>query len=90
MKIGFQRYEGKRLKCYGNGKEARELDAMVEQISNKNTEDKITDILFKLGFTYSLKGTRFINDCILYSIVEDEDNVKKLYSEVAKKKCENI
>lgn len=26
MKIGFQRYEGKRLKCYGNGEKARVLD----------------------------------------------------------------
>lgn len=26
MKIGYQMYEGKKLKCYGNGKEARELD----------------------------------------------------------------
>lgn len=26
MEIGFQKYEGKKLKCYGNGKEAREMD----------------------------------------------------------------
>ena len=27
MKLGYQMYEGKKkLKCYGNGKEARELD----------------------------------------------------------------
>lgn len=69
---------------------ARELDDIVEEISNKNTGDKITDILFKLGFAYSLKGTRFINDCILYSIVEDEDNIKNIYKEIAKKKGENI
>ena len=69
---------------------ARELEEMVEQISKKNTGDKIIDILFKLGFTYSLKGTRFINDCILYSIVEDEDNIKNIYAEIAKKKGENM
>ena len=69
---------------------ARELEGMVEQISNKNTGDKIIDILFKLGFTYSLKGTRFINDCILYSIVENEDNIKNIYAEIAKKKGENM
>lgn len=69
---------------------ARVLEEMVEQISNKNTGDKIIDILFKLGFTYSLKGTRFINDCILYSIVEDEDNIKNIYAEIAKKKGENM
>lgn len=69
---------------------SRVLDGMVEQISKKNTGDKIIDILFKLGFTYSLKGTRFINDCILYSIVEDEDNIKNIYAEIAKKKGENM
>lgn len=69
---------------------ARELEGMVEQISNKNTGDKIIEILFKLGFTYSLKGTRFINDCILYSIVENEDNIKNIYEEIAKQKGENI
>ena len=26
MEVGFQRYEGKKLKCYGNSKEAREMD----------------------------------------------------------------
>jgi len=26
MDVGFQRYEGKKLKCYGNSKEAREMD----------------------------------------------------------------
>lgn len=69
---------------------ARELEEMVERILNKNTGDKIIDILFKLGFTYSLKGTRFINDCILYSIVEDEDNIKNIYAEIAKKKGKNM
>ena len=69
---------------------SRILESLVEEISNKNTGDKIIDILFKLGFTYSLKGTRFINDCILYSIVEDEDNIKNIYTEIAKKKGENM
>lgn len=69
---------------------ARELEEMVEEISNKNTGDKIIDILFKLGFTYSLKGTRLINDCILYSIVESEDNIKNIYAEMAKRKGENM
>ena len=69
---------------------AKELEDMVEEISNKNTGDKIIDILFKLGFTYSLKGTRLINDCILYSIVENEDNINNIYNEMAKRKGENI
>lgn len=69
---------------------ARELEEMEEKIFNKSTGDKIIDILFKLGFTYSLKGTRFINDCILYSIVENEDNIKNIYREIAKQKGENM
>jgi len=69
---------------------AKVLEDMAEKISNKNTGDKIIDILFRLGFTYSLKGTRLINDCILYSIVENEDNIKNIYNEMAKRKGENI
>lgn len=69
---------------------AKVLEDMVEKISNKNTGDKIIDILFRLGFTYSLKGTRLINDCILFSIVENEDNIKNIYNEMAKRKGENI
>ena len=68
---------------------ARELEDMVDELSNKSTEEKISNILFKLGFSYSLKGTKLINDCILYSITEDEDNVKEIYSEIAKKKKVN-
>lgn len=69
---------------------SRVLESLVEEISNKNTEDKIIDILFKLGFTYSLKGTKLINDCILYSIVENEDNIKNIYTEIAKQNGENM
>lgn len=69
---------------------SRILESLVEEISNKNTEDKIIDILFKLGFTYSLKGTKLINDCILYSIVENEDNIKNIYAEIARQNGENM
>lgn len=68
----------------------RELERIVEEISNKNTEEKIIEILFRLGFTYSLKGTKLINDCILYSIIKKEDNVKNIYNEIAKAKGENM
>lgn len=69
---------------------SRVLESLVEEISNKNTEDKIIDILFKLGFTYSLKGTKLINDCILYSIIENEDNIKNIYAEIARQNGENM
>lgn len=43
-----------------------------------------------MGFTYSLKGTRLINACILYSIVENEDNINKTYIKIAKEKGQNV
>ena len=69
---------------------ARELEKMEDVVSHNKTGEKIYDILFKIGFTYSLKGTKLINDCILYSIVENEDNLKKIYSEIARQKGENV
>ena len=68
----------------------KELERMVDSLSKRRTQDKIFDILFKLGFTYSLKGTRLMNDCILYSIIENEDNIKNIYTEVAKRKGQNM
>lgn len=68
----------------------KELERMVDSLSNRKTQDRIFDILFKIGFTYSLKGTRLMNDCILYSIVEDEDNIKNIYAEVARQRNQNV
>ncbi len=68
---------------------ARELEEIYDGLNNKNTEEKISNILLKLGFSYSLKGTKLMNDCILYSITEDEDNIKKIYNEIAIRKGEN-
>ena len=68
----------------------KELEEMVDSLSNKKTQEKIFDILFKIGFTYSLKGTRLMNDCILYSIVEDEDNIKNIYEEIARRRGQNV
>lgn len=69
---------------------ARILENMYEEIYNKNTGDKIVEILFDLGFSYSLKGTRLINDCILYSILKKEDNIKNIYCELSKQRGENV
>lgn len=68
----------------------KELEKKVDELSIKKTKDEIFDILFKLGFAYSLKGTKLMNDCILYSIIEDEDNVKKIYAEIAQRRGQNI
>lgn len=69
---------------------SRELEELDEQISNKNIAEKIINILFKLGFDYSLKGTKFISESILYSILTDIDNIKIIYEEMAKKKGVNV
>lgn len=69
---------------------SRQLQEISEGISNKNIGKQISEMLFSMGFTYSLKGTRLINACILYSIVEDEDNVNKIYIKIAKEKGQNV
>ena len=69
---------------------SRVLETMVEDVAKKNTKDKIFDILLNLGFPYSLQGTKFMNECILYSIVEDEDNIKNVYEEIARRKGKNV
>lgn len=69
---------------------SRALENMHDEVTNKNTEDKVVEKLFELGFAYSLKGTRLINDCILYSIVKNEDNIKNIYLELAKQRGENV
>lgn len=69
---------------------SRELEELVEQVSNRDIGEKIIDILFKLGFDYSLKGTKFISEGILYSILKDVDNIKNIYEEVARQRGINV
>ena len=69
---------------------SRELENLVDTFENKSTGDKVSDILFKLGFSYSLKGTRLISECIVYSITENEDKINRVYAAIAKRKKENI
>ena len=63
----------------------RVLEELEDEISNKTTRNKVSDVLSKLGFAYTLKGTRLINDCILYSIEYNIDDLKTLYEDVAKR-----
>lgn len=69
---------------------SKELENLVDTFENKSTGDKVSDILFKLGFSYSLKGTRLISECIVYSITENEDKINRVYAAIAKRKKENI
>lgn len=63
---------------------SRQLQTIEDEKTNKGLENKVTDILFKLGFAYSLKGTRLIKECILYSVQENNENINFLYDKVAK------
>ncbi len=69
---------------------SRYLQEIADEISNKSVENRISNILLKLGFSYSLKGTRLIKECILYSVIKNEDNIKSIYSKIARNKKENI
>lgn len=68
---------------------SRQLEDVTHSILNENTKDRIIEILFRLGFTYSLKGTKIIYDCIYYSITHNEDKVYKLYEYIARKYGDN-
>lgn len=67
----------------------RELEMIADEALNKNLESQIKDMLFELGFTYSLKGTRLMSECILYSVLNNEDNINNVYDKIAKKHNEN-
>lgn len=64
---------------------SRQLEEIAEEIENRSLENKVAEILFKLGFVYSLRGTRLISHCIVNSVKENNDNVKLLYENVSKK-----
>lgn len=68
---------------------SRELEEASEEIYNKNTENKVIEILLKLGFSYALRGTRLLDSCIMYSINEDEDNLNNIYEIIAQRTGEN-
>lgn len=68
---------------------SRQLDEANGEMSVENTRERIIEILFKMGFTYSLKGTKLINDGIYYSITNGEDKIYKIYEYIAKKYGQN-
>ena len=69
---------------------AKELEKLEIEQSNKYLEEKIIDILFKIGFSYSLKGTRLMWEAIQYSIEESEDSIENIYQKIAKLHKENV
>ena len=81
-------------KFYYKTTPAEQISKELEEVSNNlyhdNTENRIIEILLKLGFAYTLRGTRFLNDCILYSVVNNEDKINNIYEEIAKSTSENV
>ena len=69
---------------------SRELDEISEKISNEKLSKKIREILLQIGFDYTLKGTRYLSDCISYAVLNNEETDSKIYSEVSKEKGENM
>lgn len=87
-KYGFvKRYLNKNTTAEEIG---RMLDEMYEDVTNIKKEHEISEMLLDIGFSYNLKGTKLINDCILYSIVENEDNIKKIYDYISKRERKNV
>lgn len=64
----------------------RKVQLIADEKSNKKIENKVSDILLKLGFSYTMKGTRLISDCIIYSIMENTENINDIYNNIAGKK----
>lgn len=56
------------------------------ETSNKmciETKQRILEILLKIGFSCTLSGTKLLASCILYSINENEECLKKLFKKVS-------
>ena len=69
---------------------ARNIEEMSKEIKQNYIKERISNMLVNLGFSYYLKGTRFIADCINYSITKNEDTIDNLYYFVSKRNGENI
>ena len=56
-----------------------EIKRISEQINNEIIEDAVKEILFNIGFRPSNIGTKFLEECILLSIQNNEDKLNVLY-----------
>ncbi len=68
----------------------RRIQLIANEKSNKKIENKVSDILMKLGFSYAMKGTRLISDCIIYSIKQNTENINDIYKYIEEQKKCNI
>lgn len=66
----------------------RRIQLIADERLNKKVENKVSDILMKIGFSYTMKGTRLLSDCIIYSIKQESENINDIYKYIAEeKKC---
>lgn len=84
--IGFscvERFFNKGQQCEEVG---IEIQKIAKSIQDKKMGKKIYDILCKLGFAPSHKGTRFLKECIEIAIKDNEENLNTMYEKVARGK----
>lgn len=67
-----------------------ELERIADENSNEKIENRVRNMLNSLGFSYALKGTRLINECIIYAIENNEENINNVYEKIAEKNHENV
>lgn len=61
-----------------------EIKRIAKMFEEKNIENKIYDILTnKIGFASHHIGTKFLKECVEYSIKNNEDKLNVLYDKVA-------
>lgn len=61
-----------------------EIQRIAKIFKDENIEKKIYDILTnKIGFASHHIGTKFLKECVEYSIKSNEDKLNKLYDKVA-------
>lgn len=61
-----------------------EIQRIAKLLEEKNTENRIYDILTnKIGFASHHIGTKFLKECVEYSIKNNEDKLNVLYDKVA-------
>lgn len=62
-----------------------EVQKIAKEIGNDIIEEKVTDILFRVGFKSSYIGTNLLRDAVVISIKKNEEKLNVLYEIVGRK-----
>lgn len=62
-----------------------EVKKIAKEITDGELTKKIYELLFRIGFRPEHKGTRFMEECIKFSMKEKQENLKVIYEELATK-----